>query len=67
MFTQYLCVGYIPKTPSTAERRRLFETRTSSKENEPEDNFDTTDQTASFERNSAQRNSIAERRKMYER
>ncbi|XP_050307808.1 coronin-7 isoform X2 [Anthonomus grandis grandis] len=59
--------GYIPKTPSTAERRKLFETRNSSKENEPEDNFDTTDQSGNFDRNSAQRNSIAERRKMYER
>ncbi|XP_066145726.1 coronin-7 isoform X2 [Euwallacea fornicatus] len=59
--------GYIPKTPSTAERRKLFETRTSSKETEPEDNFDNTDQAANFERNSTQRSSIAERRKLYER
>lgn len=59
--------GYIPKTPSTAERRKLFETRTSSKENEPEDNFDTIDQCGTFERNTAVTNSIAERRKMYER
>ncbi|XP_030763580.1 coronin-7 isoform X2 [Sitophilus oryzae] len=59
--------GYIPKTPSTAERRKLFETRTSSKENEPEDNFDAVDQSGNFERNSLQRNSIAERRKLYER
>ncbi|XP_076251127.1 coronin isoform X1 [Rhynchophorus ferrugineus] len=58
--------GYIPKTPSTAERRKLFETRTGSKETETEDNFETTDQ-GTFERNSLQRNSIAERRKMYER
>ncbi|CAG9762430.1 unnamed protein product [Ceutorhynchus assimilis] len=59
--------GYIPKTPTTAERRKLFETRTSSKENEPEDNFDAVDQSGMFERNTLQRNSIAERRKMYER
>ncbi|KAH0999665.1 hypothetical protein HUJ04_006049 [Dendroctonus ponderosae] len=59
--------GYIPKTPSTAERRKLFETRSSSKENELDDNIDAVDQPGSFERNSAQRNSIAERRKLYER
>ncbi|KAJ8922826.1 hypothetical protein NQ315_007861 [Exocentrus adspersus] len=58
--------GYIPKTPSTAERRKLFETRSNSKENEPEDNFDSTDQGNSFERASMQRTSIAERRKLYE-
>ncbi|KAJ8952578.1 hypothetical protein NQ314_007504 [Rhamnusium bicolor] len=58
--------GYIPKTPSTAERRKLFETRSNSKENEPEDNFDSTDQGSNFERASIQRTSIAERRKMYE-
>ncbi|XP_049826168.1 coronin-7 isoform X2 [Aethina tumida] len=56
--------GYIPKTPSTAERRKMFEVRGSSKE-EPEDSFDVTDQT-NFERASLQRSSIAERRKMYE-
>lgn len=54
---------YVPKTPSTAERRKLFENRSNSKENE-EDNFDTSD---NFERSSMQRSSIAERRKMYER
>lgn len=58
--------GYKPKTPSTAERRKVFEVRSNSKENEPEENFDTTDQSSNFERASAQRNSIAERRRMYE-
>lgn len=58
--------GYKPKTPSTAERRKVFEIRSNSKENEPEENFDVTDQSGNFERSSAQRNSIAERRKMYE-
>lgn len=58
-------VEYIPKTPSTAERRKVFENNT--KENEPEDNFDAVDQTTNFERASLQRSSIAERRKMYER
>lgn len=57
--------GYIPKTPSTAERRKLFETRSNSKENEPEENLDSADQ-GNFERASVQRTSIAERRKMYE-
>lgn len=56
--------GYIPKTPSTAERRKLFE-KSNSKENEPEDGFDIMDQ-GNFERASLQRTSIAERRKMYE-
>lgn len=68
--------GYKPKTPSTAERRKLFEVRNNSKEKEKENNettevdiVDTTDDKASgnFERSSVQRNSIAERRKMYER
>lgn len=58
--------GYIPKTPSTAERRKLFETRSNSKENEPEESLDSTDQSGNFERASIQRTSIAERRKMYE-
>ncbi|KAJ8951735.1 hypothetical protein NQ318_012586 [Aromia moschata] len=58
--------GYVPKTPSTAERRKLFEIRSNSKENEPEDNIDTADQGGNFERASIQRTSIAERRKMYE-
>lgn len=57
---------YKPRTPSTAERRKLFENRTGSKENEPEDNFDSADASGNFERSSAQRTSIAERRKMYE-
>ena len=56
--------AYTPKTPSTAERRKLFENNT--KENEPEENFDNVDQSGSFERASVQRSSIAERRKMYE-
>lgn len=56
---------YVPKTPSTAERRKLFENRTNSKENEQDDNFEVTD--GNFERSSMQRSSIAERRKMYER
>lgn len=55
--------GYVPKTPSTAERRKLFEERSNSKENENDDNFDGAD---GFERMSLQRSSIAERRKMYE-
>lgn len=56
--------GYVPKTPSTAERRKLFEHRSNSNENE--DNFDITDQSNNFERMSLQRSSIAERRRMYE-
>lgn len=52
---------YMPKTPSTAERRKLFENRSNSKEQE--DNFED----GNFERSSTQRSSIAERRKMYER
>ncbi|CAH2006359.1 unnamed protein product [Acanthoscelides obtectus] len=51
---------YTPKTPSTAERRKLFE-KSNSKENEGEDTIDTDN----FERSSV-RTSIAERRKMYE-
>ncbi|KAI4463525.1 coronin [Holotrichia oblita] len=52
-----------PKTPSTAERRKLFETPT--KESDTADNIaDTND--GGFERNTVQRTSIAERRKMYE-
>ncbi|XP_072393484.1 coronin-7 [Diabrotica undecimpunctata] len=53
--------GYVPRTPSTAERRKLFETKPNSKENDPEE-LDSVD----FERGSLQRASIAERRKMYE-
>ncbi|XP_057659505.1 coronin-7 isoform X1 [Diorhabda carinulata] len=52
--------GYVPKTPSTAERRKLFE-KSNSKENDPEE-MDSVD----FERGSLQRASIAERRKLYE-
>lgn len=59
---------YVPKTPSTAERRKLFENRSNSKENnEQDDNFDAADASSNFERSSTQRSSIAERRKMYER
>lgn len=58
--------GYIPKTPSTADRRKLFENRSNSKETDPEDNCDAVDQSKNFERMSLQRSSIAERRKMYE-
>ncbi|XP_060530155.1 coronin-7 isoform X2 [Cylas formicarius] len=50
--------GYVPKTPSTAERRKLFEVRSSSKENDEDSD--------SFDRGSTQRSSIAERRKLYE-
>lgn len=57
---------YVPKTPSTAERRKLFENRSGSKETDPEDNCDAVDQANNFERMSLQRSSIAERRKMYE-
>nr|XP_023013175.1 coronin-7 isoform X1 [Leptinotarsa decemlineata] len=53
--------GYIPRTPTTAERRKMFETHSNSKENESEENLDSVD----FERGSM-RASIAERRKMYE-
>lgn len=56
---------YKPKTPSTAERRKLFEVKGSSKEND--EDCDGLDAPGNFERASAQRNSIAERRKMYER
>lgn len=58
---------FIPKTPSTAERRKLFENRSDSKENDQEDNLEVTDAASGFERSSMQRSSIAERRKMYER
>lgn len=51
-----------PKTPSTAERRKLFETTT--KENDITDATENNEN--NFERNTAQRTSIAERRKMYE-
>lgn len=54
---------YIPKTPSTAERRKIFEVSTNKED--AEDTNESIDGT--FERASLQRNSIAERRKMYER
>ncbi|XP_044735362.1 coronin-7 isoform X2 [Chrysoperla carnea] len=63
--------GYKPKTPSTAERRKMFETRINSKENNNDaqnaeiDNFDGNDD-SNFERASLQRSSIAERRRLYE-
>lgn len=63
--------GYKPKTPSTAERRKMFETRINSKENNNDaqnaeiDNFDGNDE-SNFERASLQRSSIAERRRLYE-
>ncbi|CAG9860814.1 unnamed protein product [Phyllotreta striolata] len=53
--------GYVPRTPSTAERRKLFESRSDSKENEPDEASDSVD----FERG-GQRASIAERRRLYE-
>ncbi|KAK9686045.1 WD domain, G-beta repeat [Popillia japonica] len=58
-----LDVDQTPKTPSTAERRKLFETPT--KESDVADSIvDAGD--SGFERNTVQRTSIAERRKMYE-
>lgn len=57
---------YIPKTPSTAERRKIFEVNTN-KENENDDVLLDVSDGNNFERASTQRNSIAERRKMYER
>ncbi|XP_068081154.1 coronin-7 [Anabrus simplex] len=68
-----------PKTPSTAERRKLFEKRFSSVANEQElglsvadssviskvDDF-VDDKLEEFERASVQRTSIAERRRLYE-
>lgn len=55
---------YVPKTPSTAERRKIFEA--TNKENEAEDTLESLDGN-NFERASLQRSSIAERRRMYER
>lgn len=57
--------NYIPRTPSTAERRKIFEVRSNSKDNENDDT-DNNDHNVIFERASIQRSSIAERRKMYE-
>ncbi|XP_053986370.1 coronin-7 isoform X2 [Hylaeus volcanicus] len=51
--------GYKPKTPSTAERRRVFETKV--KDESPEN-----EELGNFERGNANRNSIAERRRLYE-
>lgn len=53
--------GYKPKTPSTAERRKVFETKTTTKDESPEN-----EDMGGFERGSANRNSIAERRRLYE-
>lgn len=50
--------GYKPKTPSTAERRKVFETKVKDESPENED-------AGNFERG-ANRNSIAERRRLYE-
>lgn len=51
--------GLSSKTPTTAERRRMFEA------SENEENLDSID-AKSFERGGSQRASIAERKKMYE-
>lgn len=51
--------GYKPKTPSTAERRKLFETKVKDESPENED-------AGNFERGNVNRNSIAERRRLYE-
>ncbi|XP_076761754.1 coronin isoform X2 [Xylocopa sonorina] len=51
--------GYKPKTPSTAERRKVFEIKVKDESPENED-------LANFERGNANRNSIAERRRLYE-
>jgi len=64
-----------PKTPSTAERRKLYEKRISSGSGEQDctqlavDTLkfdDADDKVEDFERSSVQRSSIAERRRMYE-
>lgn len=51
--------GYKPKTPSTAERRKVFEIK--SKDESPEN-----EELGNFERGNTNRNSIAERRRLYE-
>ncbi|XP_025263201.1 coronin-7 isoform X2 [Camponotus floridanus] len=51
--------GYKPKTPCTAERRKVFETKVKDESPENED-------VGNFERGSTNRNSIAERRRLYE-
>lgn len=52
--------GYKPKTPSTAERRKVFEIKV--KDESPENE----ELGGNFERGNANRNSIAERRRLYE-
>ncbi|XP_015123101.1 coronin-7 isoform X1 [Diachasma alloeum] len=52
--------GYKPKTPSTAERRKLFETKVKDESPESEET------PGSLERGGLNRNSIAERRRLYE-
>lgn len=63
-----------PKTPSTSERRKVFETKVSSTESQQTidgitsavDGVLLDDMRGDFERNSSQRSSIAERRRLYE-
>jgi coronin-7 len=63
-----------PKTPSTAERRKLYEKRISSMAGEQDSTQladtlkfdDADDKVEDFERSSVQRSSIAERRRIYE-
>lgn len=63
-----------PKTPSTSERRKVFESRVSSTESQQNVEVITSavdavlldEGKADFDRNSAQRSSIAERRRLYE-
>lgn len=63
-----------PKTPSTSERRRVFESRVSSTESQQNvdgitsavDGVLLDDGKGDFDRNSSQRSSIAERRRLYE-
>lgn len=63
-----------PKTPSTSERRKVFETRVSSTESQQNvdgvtsavDGVILDDGKGEFDRNSSQRSSIAERRRLYE-
>lgn len=51
--------SYKPKTPSTAERRKVFEIKVKDESPENED-------LGNFERGNANRHSIAERRRLYE-
>ncbi|XP_044017639.1 coronin-7 isoform X2 [Aphidius gifuensis] len=53
--------GYKPKTPSTAERRKLFESSIKIKDDSPDN-----DEPGNLERGGLNRNSIAERRRLYE-